>query len=126
MLMVTREVSAAEIRIQRKGLPEFENRLQSYDLSASRGSEGQKIDHSTAATEWQHLTSCMKGALLNKITGHEWNHWQVSSTHDVKPADISARTDEVLDFIFPKADRTFSMSSRGRVGLITLLIYPYI
>ncbi|PMD43329.1 hypothetical protein L207DRAFT_423347 [Hyaloscypha variabilis F] len=108
------EVSAAEIRIQRKGLPEFENRLQSYDLSSSRGSESQTIDHVTAADEWRQLTSCMKGALLTKITGHEWNHWQVSSTHDVKPADISTRTDEVLGFIFPKADRTFSMSSRGR------------
>jgi hypothetical protein len=71
----------------------------------------------TAADEWRQLTSCMKGALLTKITGHEWNHWQVSSTHDVKPADISTRTDEVLGFIFPKADRTFSMSSRGRVSL---------
>jgi A1 cistron-splicing factor AAR2 len=113
-----REVSAAEIHIQRKSLPELENRLQSYDLSSPRGSESQTIDHVTAADEWQQLTSCMKGALLTKITSHEWNHWQVSSTHDTKSADISAGRDEVLDFIFPKADRTFSMASRGRVSLV--------
>lgn len=118
ILTMNREVSAAEIRIQRKGLPEFEDRLQSYDLSSPRGSETQAIDHTTAANEWQQLTSCMKGALLTKITGHEWNHWQVSSTHDVKSSDISTRGDEVLGFIFRKADRTFSMASRGRVSLV--------
>jgi A1 cistron-splicing factor AAR2 len=117
ILTVNREVSAAELRIQKKGLPEFEDRLQPYDLSSSRGSASQAIDHATAADEWQQLTSCMKGALLTKITGHEWNHWQVSSTHDIKPADIATRSDEVLWFIFPKADRTFSMASRGRVSL---------
>jgi A1 cistron-splicing factor AAR2 len=120
-LTVDREVSAAEIHIQRKGLPELENRLQSYDLSSSRGPENQAIDHAAAADEWEHLTSCMKGSLLTKITGQEWNHWQVSSTHDVKTSDISTRSDEVLGFIFPKADRTFSMTSRGRVSLIPML-----
>jgi hypothetical protein len=116
-LTVDREISAAEIRIQRKGLPKFENRLLSYDLSSSRGSESQTTAHATATGEWQQLTSCMKGALLTKITGHEWNHWQVSSTHDIKSVDLSAGRDEVLGFIFPKADRTFSMASRGRVSL---------
>lgn len=112
-----REISAAELRIQRKSLPDIKSRLQPYNLSASRGSENQAIDHAAAIDEWQKLTSCMKGALLTKITGHEWNHWQVSSTHDIKPADMSTGSDEVLSFIFPKADRTFSMASRGRVSL---------
>src|ERR1700753_4234154 len=123
MLTEDREVSAAESRIQRKGLPEFENRLQSYDLTASRGPDNHIIDHATAFDEWQQLTSCVKGALLTKITGQEWNNWQVSSTHDIKSADISAGRDEVLGFIFPKADRTFSLASRGRVSLIQSYIF---
>ncbi len=64
----------------------------------------------------------MKGALLTRITGQKWNHWQVSSTHDVKPEDMVTRSDEVLGFIFPKADRTFSMASRGRVSLHSIRI----
>jgi A1 cistron-splicing factor AAR2 len=115
-------VSSAEIRIQKQSLPEFEGRLNPYDLSNSRGPGTQLVDHIKAAGEWQQLTSCMKGALLTKITGHEWNHWHVSSTHDHKPAEgsirpkdsLDRRSDEVLGFIFPKANRTFSMTSRGR------------
>jgi A1 cistron-splicing factor AAR2 len=122
ILTVNREVSAAEIRIQRKTLPEFENKLLSYNLSASPGPATESVGHAKVAGEWRQLTSCMKGTLLTKITGHEWNHWQVSSTHDYKPADIAIRqkdslnrrSDEVLGFIFPKADRTFSMTSKGR------------
>jgi A1 cistron-splicing factor AAR2 len=119
---MNREVSSAEIRIQRKSLPEFEDRLDPYDLSNSRGPGTQSFDHSKAAGEWRQLTSCMKGALLTKIMGHEWNHWEVSSTHDHKPAEgsirpkdsLGRRSDEVLCFIFPKANRTFSITSRGR------------
>lgn len=117
ILIADREVSAAELHIQRKSLPDFESRLQAYDLSSSRGPGNQIVDNATAINEWLQLTSCMKGALLTKITGHEWNHWQVSSTHDIKPADMATRSDEVLSFIFPKADRTFSLASRGRVSL---------
>jgi A1 cistron-splicing factor AAR2 len=123
ILTANREVSAAELHIQKKGLPGFEDRLQPYDLSSSRGPASQAVDNATAADEWQQLTSCMKGALLTKITGHEWNHWHVSSTHDIKPADIATRSDEVLEFIFPKADRTFSMASRGRVSLFPLQFF---
>jgi hypothetical protein len=117
ILIANREVSAAELRIQTKSLPEFEDKLQPYNLSSSRGSDNPAVDHATAANEWQQLTSCMKGALLTRITGQKWNHWQVSSTHDVKPADMATSSDEVLEFIFPKADRTFSITSTGRVSL---------
>jgi len=66
----------------------------------------------------------MKGALLTKITGHKWNHWQVSSTHDDKsttklgssvpddPLDVTK--DEVFNFVFPKEMRTFTSASIGR------------
>jgi A1 cistron-splicing factor AAR2 len=125
ILIANREVSAAELRIQTKSLPEFEDKLQSYDLSSSRGSDNPTVDHATAANEWQQLTSCMKGALLTRITGHKWNHWQVSSTHDVKPADMVTRSDEVLGFVFPKADRTFSIASTGRVSLYPSVVVSF-
>jgi A1 cistron-splicing factor AAR2 len=73
---------------------------------------------------WHHLTSCMKGALLSAITGHEWNQWQVSSTDDYKPISringhpddtrtLHKSGDKVLKFMFPKSTRTFSSNSIG-------------
>ncbi|TAQ85068.1 hypothetical protein B7494_g6630 [Chlorociboria aeruginascens] len=115
------EVSAAEIRIQKDGIPELFDKLQPYASETSsaatiRGAGGEGI--------WLRLTSSVKGYILSNITGHEWNHWQVASTHDVKgpprgvtslpddPTDYSK--DEVLNFVFPKATRTFSESVTGR------------
>jgi len=62
----------------------------------------------------------MKAALLNKVTGQkEWNHWHVSSSHDHKVSihvdkDHDFGKDEILDFVFPKDDRTFSTDAVGR------------
>lgn len=130
MLTLNREVSVAELRIQKDGLPEIFNGLQPYNIATSglkTQGNGSKPSVSQALAKnpniWHHLTSSMKGALLSKITDHDWNHWQVSSTHDYKrpgrassvpddPMDFSK--DEVLNFVFPKASRTFSENSFGR------------
>jgi A1 cistron-splicing factor AAR2 len=127
-----REVSVAELRIQKDGLPEIFDKLQAYNTSSSslatQAGSAVNTTFSNSLTKdpniWHHLTSSMKGALLSKITGHEWNHWQVSSTHDYKPAAKLASSvpddpldfgmDEVLNFVFPKALRTFTSASIGR------------
>lgn len=126
-----REVSAAEVRIQKNGVPEIFDKLQSYNISSSKsatqasnfraGAPGSLAKDSNI---WHHLTASMKGALLSKITGREWNNWQVSSTHDYKlekpglgavPEETMDFTkDEVLNFVFPKALRTFTQTSVGR------------
>ncbi|KAK0099866.1 hypothetical protein ONS96_007819 [Cadophora gregata f. sp. sojae] len=109
------EVSVAEIRIQEKSLPEFANNLQDYHVIHN-------INGINDPTIWTRLTSSMKAALLNRVTGQkEWNHWQVSSNHDYKISNgvHGANTreydkDEILDFVFPKDGRTFSNTSVGR------------
>ena len=104
----------AELRIQKEGLPEIFDALKPYDFGSSKSG-------ATHADIWSRLTSCIKGALLTKITGHEWNAWQISSTHDLKTATGHTTTggedfskDNVLDFVFPRAVRTFSATSIGR------------
>ena len=82
---------------------------------------------SLAATDpniWHHLTSCIKGAYLTKVTGHQWNQWQVSSSNDFKPEHPTCIlpddpgtpkiSDEVLRFIFPKTVIFWSRESLGR------------
>jgi A1 cistron-splicing factor AAR2 len=127
------EVSMAEIRIQKSELPELLHKMQSYNATASSPVAQASLFVSSSPTTttkdpniWLHLTSCMKGAMLNKITGQKWNHWQASSFHDYNPHGYSSKSsrdaditidnykDEVLNFIFPKETRTFSDSSRGR------------
>ena len=125
------EVSVAETRIQKNSLPEFYDNLQPYLLRNPTTSTTQSIGGNSGASHlvakdsniWQHLTSSMKGALLTKITGREWNHWQVSSTDDYKPAiryspdpdeSLDYLKDQVLNFVFPKSVRTFSNDSFGR------------
>ena len=134
MLNRSREVSAAELRIQKDGLPEIFDKLQSYDTSnikpmnqaLSSTSPAVGISNALArdANIWRNLTSSMKGALLSKITGFSWNQWQVSSTHDYQSAtkigtsvpddSLDFGKDEVLNFVFPKDLRTFSASVIGR------------
>ncbi|KAH7321764.1 AAR2 protein-domain-containing protein [Rhexocercosporidium sp. MPI-PUGE-AT-0058] len=107
------EVSVAEIRIQENSLPEIADKLQPYTV---------KHDGINDPTIWTRLTSSMKAALLNKVTGQmEWNHWQVSSNHDYKISNGASGgnnrefgKDEILDFVFPKDGRTFSANSVGR------------
>ncbi|KAL2068118.1 hypothetical protein VTL71DRAFT_16216 [Oculimacula yallundae] len=107
------EVSVAEIRIQENSLLEFADKLQPYTV---------KQDGINDPAIWTRLTSSMKAALLNRVTGRkEWNHWQVSSSYDHKNSSgmsgASSRDfgkDDVLDFVFPKDGRTFSTNSVGR------------
>jgi len=117
VLTVNREISAAEKFNQKKHLPEIEDKLIPYNLSKLGGQETQRVDHVKGVEEWQKLTCCIKGALLTKLTRHQWNHWEVSSTHDYKavsPQGLLPGRDEVLAFIFPKDERTFTSTSRGR------------
>ncbi|PBP17571.1 AAR2 protein [Diplocarpon rosae] len=108
------EASLAEARIQANNLFEFADKLQSYTVKQGEGLKDPSI--------WAQLTSSIKAAFLNKVTGHkEWNHWQVSSSHDVKQGHSVQRdnardfgNDKVLGFVFPKDRRTFSSKSTGR------------
>lgn len=120
-LIINREVSEAEVRIQQSTLPEFIDKLQSYKLPFGKGLQKPAVTPVDPQV-WVNLTSSMKGAFLNRVTGEKkWNHWQVSSSHDYKIADgihgdnpRDFGKDEVLDFVFPRALRTFSSESLGR------------
>lgn len=118
--------SAAEVRIQKQTLPEIFDHLKTYTVGGGQampkapGIPGKSRLYADSNI-WPHLTSCMKGAMLSRITGKGWNEWQVSSNHDCKgPVGPSFRTedeyrkDEVLDFVFPKSTRTFLENSFGR------------
>jgi A1 cistron-splicing factor AAR2 len=128
---LSEEVSAAEVRIQKGCVPEILDKLQGYSITNPSNSKSgsTSLDFSNIkqlyAKEpniWTHLTSSMKGALLTKVTGHQWNHWQVSSSDDYKhprepslPDDpMDFRSEEVLRFVFPQSTRTFSDEALGR------------
>lgn len=124
---LSEEVSAAEVRIQKGCVPEILDKLQKYSISNPSKSNPLSFSgvaqlYAEDSNIWTHLTSAMKGALLTKITGKSWNHWQISSSDDYKaprqtslPDDpMDFRRDEVLRFIFPRSDRTFSDGSLGR------------
>jgi len=128
------EVTEAEKRFQRDNLPEIVDGLQAYDSSlpmvAPPGPKDKNAKRSSSvppaipvmdSTLWARLTSCMKGAMLTRITKHSWNRWKVSSSTDEKVPDIIFRmegkvdlSEDVLHFIFPNADRTFSEHTYGR------------
>jgi A1 cistron-splicing factor AAR2 len=116
--------------IQKEGIAEIFDKLEAYTIMIANLSKDTKFDgHATSSRVttdpniWRHLTSSMKGALLTKITGHAWNQWQVSSTHDCKPATSYSNVpddtlhkgrDEVLQFVFPKSTKFFADDSTGR------------
>lgn len=130
--VLSEQISQAEVRIQKSELPEILHKMQSYPTTPIAPPTKSDVDgpSSPAAAKdpntWSQLTSCIKGSLLSKVTGQQWNHWQVSSYHDVNPhghktpasrdADITIDNykDDVLNFVFPKETRTFSDASRGR------------
>ena len=128
---LSEEVSAAEVRIQKGCVPEILEKLQEYSVTnpSNSKSDSTSLDFSNIkqlygndSNIWAHLTSSMKGALLTKITGQPWNHWQVSSSDDYKqprgpnvPDDLmDFRSEEVLRFVFPRSTRTFSNEAHGR------------
>lgn len=128
---LSEEVSAAEVRIQKGCVPEILDKLQEYTITnPSKGQSNAKLLDFANAKElyskdtniWAHLTSSMKGALLTKITGHSWNHWQVSSSDDYKSSSqtnlsddpMDFRREEVLRFVFPRSTRTFDEGVLGR------------
>ncbi|TVY16303.1 hypothetical protein LARI1_G005425 [Lachnellula arida] len=127
------EVTMAEVRIQKAELPEFIHKMQPYKATTSALLDQTSSIVSTSPTTttkdpniWLQMTSCIKGALLSKVTGQQWNHWQISSYHDCSPkghrskssrdADITIDNykDEILNFVFPEDTKMFSDESRGR------------
>ena len=128
LLTFEQEVSAAEIRIQKEGIAEIFDQLHNYTIMIPNPAPTRAsgiVTSSMAARDpniWHHLTGSMKGSMLIKITGKEWNQWSVSSTDDYKPDDqfpihpddkVSPK-DEVLNFIFPKTTKYFADTSTGR------------
>jgi A1 cistron-splicing factor AAR2 len=134
---LSEEISAAEVRIQKGCVPDILDKLQTYTISNFAKPKPEFLSSSNAkelgfssvkdlyaknSNIWTHLTSCMKGALLTKITGKSWNLWEVSSSDDYKsPPKISLPDDplnfsreEVLKFVFPRSNKTFSDGALGR------------
>jgi A1 cistron-splicing factor AAR2 len=114
---------------QKEGVDEIFDKLQEYASIITKPSNSKRSDSLEATSLvikdpdfWRRLTSSIKGAALTKITGHQWNKWQVSSTHDFKPAiptisdeaNPNKTRDEVLRFIFPKSLRFWTAESVGR------------
>lgn len=127
---LSEEISTAEIRIQKACIPEILDKLQDYTIASPAALESDKALslsntkqlYAKDSNIWTHLTSCMKGALLTKITEHPWNHWHVSSSDDYKPPassnlpedPLGFRDEDVLRFVFPRSTRTFDEGSLGR------------
>lgn len=133
---LSEEISAAEVRIQKGCVPEILDKLQAYTISnfAKPKTEYLALDakelslssakglYAKNSNIWVHLTSCMKGALLTKITGKLWNLWEVSSSDDYKsspkpslPDDpLKFSREETLKFVFPRSTKTFSEDAVGR------------
>ena len=136
------EISKAEVRIQKGDLSNIFETLHPYMLPGTStaiaptpSTTTTLISSTFPALEppitkerrdpnlWLRLTSCVKGALLTRITGKkEWNEWQISSVHDNQnkvPSTQDANLgdnygDDVLAFMFPTYQRTFSDDSVGR------------
>jgi A1 cistron-splicing factor AAR2 len=136
--ILAEEVSKAEVRIQRESVPEIFDNLHPYMLPFAgtstaivpsdvitpiAASFSISVKSGKDPNLWHRLTSCIKGALITKITGKkEWNEWHISSVHecldntrlspDTKISDLYG--DNVLKFIFPNHQRTFTDDSVGR------------
>lgn len=139
---IEEEVSAAEVRIQKDNVPLVFDKLMPYNIRAASAQEitqpkigsATNPDHVDSHATWQNLTSAIKGEMLSRITGREWNEWKVSSMDDCKPTtsivdDPRAHTrihlasnrangvtgiDHGLTFIFSPGSRTFSSTAVGR------------
>ncbi|RDW70273.1 hypothetical protein BP5796_08670 [Coleophoma crateriformis] len=116
------EVSLAETRNRRQDVPNLYPALVPYENASlvhpQPGVLREDLQPGLGSNLWTRLTNCVKGALLSKITGKEWNHWQVSSSHDYKLTNPTAVAEmsihQVLNFVFPESSRTFSSTSIGR------------
>jgi A1 cistron-splicing factor AAR2 len=117
---------------EKEGIADIYHKLHPYSITlANPRTTPVKMDPSAVdimtrdSNIWRQLTSSMKGALLAKITASpKWNEWRVSSADDYKPnsrdgmmpelPSIQKDRTEVLRFVFPKTNRTFSDFSSGR------------
>jgi A1 cistron-splicing factor AAR2 len=153
------EVSLAEIRIQKDSVPHIFERLMPYPTRAivtetlgdtskqtnapsgtgtsariSREPQSAKDIGIKDPKMWNRLTFAIKGAMLTRLTGHQWNKWRVSSTDESKAmewkatdaqsstvdslidhrAEQMAGKDLVLTFVFPRTGVTYSKDVIGR------------
>jgi A1 cistron-splicing factor AAR2 len=103
----------AEAMIQRDTLPEYFDTLMEYNLPVLS-----TVPSAYNNNLWQQMTSCIKGSLLSRVTGYDWNKWQVSTQHEYTdkaghkaPREWDAK--KVLSVVFPKDARTFTKDSKG-------------
>ncbi|KAL3425587.1 AAR2 protein [Phlyctema vagabunda] len=118
------EVSKAEVRIQTDDVPKNFDKLHPYSVDRLHGGEDAgAVQSYTDPSIWPRLTGYIKGSFLQKVTGKEWNNWQFSSNDDYKnnskqddTLEIAPdyRRNEVLSFVFPKENRSFSLDTIGR------------
>ncbi|OBT42120.1 hypothetical protein VE00_06544 [Pseudogymnoascus sp. WSF 3629] len=136
------EDSAVEIKSQKDNIQSTYGTLLPYDvraaqvpeLSKSRGSPAEA--HGDDPKTWQDLTFAIKGPMLSRVTGGNWNDWKVTSMDerkptDTKPADNQHQTamgivpvpnpvdvtiaeEKKLGFIFPAGSKTYSETAIGR------------
>ncbi|QSZ36040.1 hypothetical protein DSL72_007164 [Monilinia vaccinii-corymbosi] len=102
------ELSEAEKRIQKTGMPEIVGKLEPYlsnTLGANPAPAGSvstspsflnspsspiAADGTDGTNMWRRLTSCVKHPYLKRVTGGKWNSWKVSSSHDIKTTELQA------------------------------------
>ena len=136
------EDNAVEIRSRKDNLQSTYSTLLPYniravktlELSNSNISSAKASIHVSDPKTWQSLTFAIKGAMLSRITGGNWNKWKVTSMDECetttgKPVDYQGQTpmdlvpegvdttvatEKVLKFIFPPGSKTYSEMVVGR------------
>ncbi|KFY27373.1 hypothetical protein V493_03538 [Pseudogymnoascus sp. VKM F-4281 (FW-2241)] len=126
------EDSAIEIRNQKDNIQSTYSTLLPYNIRAAQAPELSKSKATSMETlgddpkTWQDLTSAIKGPMLSRVTGGNWNEWKVTSMDerkptDTEPVDIVPETvdaaiaeEKKLGFIFPAGSKTYSETVVGR------------
>ncbi|KFY85377.1 hypothetical protein V500_08475 [Pseudogymnoascus sp. VKM F-4518 (FW-2643)] len=134
------EDSAVEIRSQKDNIQSTYSTLLPYNIRAAQTPELSKSRanaadaHGDDPKTWQDLTFAIKGPMLNRVTGGNWNDWKVTSMDepkptDTKPSDNQHQTEmdivpesvdttiaeeKKLRFIFPAGSKTYSETVVGR------------
>lgn len=127
------EDSAVEIRSQKDNIQSIYGTLLPYNIRAAQTPEVSKSRANSAETHgddpktWQDLTFAIKGPMLSRVTGGNWNDWRVTSMDERKPTDAkpadnqpqmamdtSIAEEKKLGFIFPAGSKTYSETAVGR------------
>ncbi|OBT62670.1 hypothetical protein VE03_07501 [Pseudogymnoascus sp. 23342-1-I1] len=127
------EDSAVEIKSQKDNIQSTYGTLLPYNIRAAQTPELSKSRADSAETDgddpktWQDLTFAIKGPLLSRVTGGNWNDWRVTSMDERKPTDAKPADNQTqmamdttiaeekkLGFVFPAGSKTYSESAVGR------------